>query len=74
MDFLNQLATKNGLLGLLLAISLLAIWFLLKLLLNEKDKRLEDAKAVTTGITTPMAYIKDSLDLIQSKIKISKGE
>lgn len=73
MDLLNKLSDQ-GILGLLLAISLLANWLLLKLLLNEKDKRIDDAKAVTIGITTPLAFIKDSLGLIQEKVKVSKGE
>lgn len=74
MDALITQLGSQGPFALLLAISLTMNFFLLRMLLNEKDKRINDAKEVTVGITSPMAYIKDSLDLIQSKIKISKGE
>lgn len=75
MDSLvTSLGHDYGILGLLLAISLSLNFWLLKMLLTEKDKRIESAESVVTGLTTPIAYIKDSLALIQEKIRVSKGE
>lgn len=71
---ITSLGQNYGILGLLLAISLSLNFWLLKMLLTEKDKRIEAAESVTTGLTTPIAYIKDSLALIQEKIRVSKGE
>lgn len=64
--------SRQGLLGLLLAISLTCIFILLRLLLAEKDKRIADANAVKDNISSPLLYMKDSLDLLQRKIEISK--
>lgn len=72
MDYLNSIA-KEGVLGLLLAGALLMCWLLFKLLLNEKDKRIEDALKSKNDIIEPIGYIKDSLSLIKDKILISKG-
>lgn len=71
---LTNLGQNYGIVGLVLAISLSLNFWLLKMLLTEKDKRIQAAESVTTGLTTPIAYIKDSLELIQQKIRISKGE
>lgn len=72
MDLLTTLSNQGGLLGTLLAISLLANWWLLKSLLGEKDKRIVGAEKVRDDLSTPIAYIRDSLDLIQQKIRVSK--
>ena len=48
-------------------------WLLFKLLLNEKDKRIEDALKSKNDIIEPIGYIKDSLNLIKDKILVSKG-
>lgn len=71
MEFINSLAGQ-GILGLLLAISLTIIGILGKMLLYEKDKRIDDALKVRDEIITPLNHIKDSLSLIDSKITISK--
>jgi hypothetical protein len=68
---LGELA-KQGLLGLLLAMSLTLNGILAKLLLSEKDKRIASAEKVRDDIATPLTYIKDSLGLIQEKVQIAK--
>lgn len=72
MDFLSQLA-QQGLLGLLLALSLFANFLLLKMILAEKDKQIEAAHKVQNEIAAPLANIKDSIDLLQQKVRISKA-
>lgn len=71
MDFLPELA-KNGLLALLLAISMSLNFFLGKLLLYEKDKRIAEAEKVRDELVRPMGFIKESLELIEKKVEISK--
>ena len=73
MDTLDVLRTQ-GVLGTLLAGSLIIIGVLFKLLLYEKDKRIEDALKSKTDIIEPISYIKDSLNLIKDKILVSKGK
>lgn len=70
---LNNLGS-NGPVWSLVAILLGLIWVLIKLLLAEKDKRIQDAKDNRDSLAQPLSYIRDSLDLIQKKIRISKGE
>lgn len=72
MEYLPSLA-KEGVLGLLLAGALVIIGILFKLLLYEKDKRIEDALKSKNDIIEPIGYIKDSLSIIKDKILVSKG-
>lgn len=75
MDILFQsLVSQGGLLGSLLVIALLALVYVFKLLLGEKDKRIQDATQVRDTIARPMAEIRESLEFIERKIKVSKGE
>lgn len=70
---LNSLGS-NGPSWALNGIFIMLIWTLIKLLLGEKDKRIADATKNRDDLAEPMKYIRDSLDLIQQKIRISKGE
>lgn len=72
MDYVGGIA-KEGILGLLLAAALVVIGILFKLLLYEKDKRIEDALKTKQDVIEPLGNIKDSLTLIKEKILISKG-
>ena len=69
---LESLSTEYGLLGLLLAGSIILVGILFRLLIAEKDKRIEDARKVNEEIATPLMFIKDSLALIDQKVRISK--
>lgn len=71
MDLLNKLA-GDGVLGLLLAISVLGNIALGKLLLAEKDKRIVGAEKTRDDLIAPIGLIKDSLEIIREKIQISK--
>lgn len=70
-ELFDALANNYGLLGLLLTISLTANGLLFKLLLDEKDKRISDAQNILNGIATSLTFIKDSLELIDQKIRVS---
>lgn len=72
MDFLHTLSDQGGLLGTLLAISLITIFWLLKMLLAEKDKRIEEAIKTRDNLVEPIGFIKDSLSIIKDKVQISK--
>ena len=63
LPFLGQLATQ-GLLGLLLALSLFANWYFIKTIQNLNDKRVEDAKELTTKILDPLSTIKTNGELM----------
>lgn len=71
-NLLGQLGNQGGILGIMLALTITALFTVVKLLLTEKDKRIEDAKQVQDSIASPLIHIKDSLDLIQQKVRISK--
>lgn len=72
MEFLGELA-KNGVLGVLLAISLSLNFMLGRLLLYEKDKRIEDAVKNRDDLATPIKNLQQAVELQTSKIQISKG-
>ena len=69
---LNDLSKQDGVVGIILALTLIALFTVVRMLLIEKDKRIEDAKQVRDTIASPLEHIKDSLDLIQQKVTISK--
>lgn len=62
-SLLSDLA-RQGLMGLLLAITLTVAFVLGRLLLIEKDKRIEDANRVTDNIVGPLNNIKDNLQAL----------
>lgn len=72
MDALISLLSNQGPFALLLAISLTMNFFLLKMLLNEKDKRIQEAKAVTDNIAMPLKLMQQSIDLQTAKIEEAK--
>jgi hypothetical protein len=65
LPFLGQLATQ-GLLGLLLALSLFANWYFIKTIQTLNDKRVEDAKEITSKILDPLNTIKSNSELLIS--------
>jgi len=60
---IKELATQ-GVLGILLGISLFFNWFLLQRLLDSQEKRIEDAKQITTKILEPLDTIKANGELL----------
>jgi hypothetical protein len=69
MNLLDQLANNNGLLGLLLALSIVAIVFLYKRNYDLQDKRIEDAKENRDAIIEPLKGIQRSLDYLTKEGK-----
>lgn len=72
MDYLGGIA-KEGVLGLLLAGSLVINGVLFKLLIYEKDKRIQAAEKVRDELASPLSSIDKSLALINDKVRASKG-
>lgn len=71
-DLINAIGSDYGLIGLFLAVSLTMNGILFKLLLVEKDKRIEDAQNILNGVATSLTFIKDSLQLIDDKIRVAR--
>lgn len=71
MELLTKLA-ENGVLSVILALSLWGNYYLAKILLAEKDKRIEGAEKVRDDIATPLSNLQKSTDLIYEKIVVSK--
>lgn len=64
---LSQLA-ESGILGILLVVSFVAIYRLFKIILLEKDKRIEDAQKTRESISAPLEAMQKSVDLLSSRI------
>lgn len=64
----------NGPAWTLVAILLALCWLLIRMLLAEKDKRIEDAVKNRDELAAPMKSIGESLERVEKKIRIAKGE
>jgi hypothetical protein len=65
LPFLGELA-KYGLLGILLAVSIFANWYFIQAIQKLNDKRVEDAKEITTKILEPLETVKKNSELLIS--------
>lgn len=63
LPFLGQIATQ-GLLGILLALSLFINWYFIKTIQSLNDKRVEDAKELSSKILDPLNTIKSNGELL----------
>ncbi len=63
LPFLNQLAS-NGLLGVMLAISLFVNWYFFKIIQKQNDKMVENAKEITDKLLEPIDQIKRNGELL----------
>jgi hypothetical protein len=63
---------KQGLLGVLLVIFIVGFIAVSKLLLAEKDKRIDDATKTRDSIAEPMRQMNESLARMEGKIIVSK--
>lgn len=70
MDY-SELA-KQGLLGVMLALSLTVNYRLGKMLLDEKDKRITGAEKLRDDIALRDKYIQEALALTTGKIEAAK--
>jgi hypothetical protein len=73
-DSLTQGLSGNGPAWSLVAILLSLVWFLIKMLLAEKDKRIEDATKNRDDLVTPIKNQGEALSRIEQKIRVAKGE
>ena len=62
---IGQIATQ-GVLGLLLAISLLANWYFIKTVQSVNEKRVQDAQDITDKLLEPINIIRSNSDLLIS--------
>jgi dihydrodipicolinate synthase/N-acetylneuraminate lyase len=65
LPFLGELA-KYGLLGILLGLSIFANWYFIQAIQKLNDKRIEDAKEITTKILEPLDTVKKNSELLIS--------
>lgn len=70
MDF-SEIA-KQGLLGVMLALSLTVNYRLGKMLLDEKDKRIAGAEKLRDDIALRDKYIQEAMALTTGKIEAAK--
>jgi hypothetical protein len=63
---------KQGLLGIILVLVILGFIAVSKLLLAEKDKRIDDAAKTRDSIAEPLREMNESLARMESKIIVSK--
>lgn len=72
IQFIKQLS-EQGILALLLSISIVANWYFVRGWLSEKDKRTSDARLVSDKIIEPLDNLKKTLDnmnvLLQAILK-----
>lgn len=64
-SLLGSLATQ-GVLGILLVLSLFANWYFIQSIQKLNDKRVEDAKEITSKLTEPLNVIKTNGELLTS--------
>lgn len=74
VETLTQGLTGDGPTWTLIAILISVIWILIKMLLAEKDKRIEDATKIREDIVGPIKNIGEATSRIESKIRVAKGE
>ena len=72
-ELLNALSEQGGLLGTLLALSIMGNVALCVLLLREKDKRIASAEKVGDNLTAPIQSIDSSLKLLNEKVTNVQG-
>jgi hypothetical protein len=63
---------KQGLLGVLLVIFIVGFIAVSKLLLAEKDKRIDDAVKTRDNLAEPMRQLNESVARMEAKIIVAK--
>lgn len=63
---------KQGLLGVILVLMIFGFIAVSKLLLAEKDKRIDDAAKTRDNIAQPLKEMNESLARMEAKIIVSK--
>lgn len=70
---LNSLSAQGGLLGTLLALAIVIIGLLGRLLLREKDKRIEDANKYRDDLVEPINKQGKAFEELSRQIEIRNG-
>jgi|GEM_PF-4944575 len=73
MDELFKSLGANGPAWTLVAILIGLCWTLIKMLLTEKDKRIDDANRYQTDLVKPLNDVGKTLERIEDKTLIAKG-
>lgn len=63
LPFIGQVATQ-GVLGLMLAVSMFANWYFVKKIQDVNDKRVSDAQDFTNKLLEPINAIKNNSELL----------
>lgn len=63
LPFIGQIATQ-GVLGVLLAISIFANWYFVKTIQAVNDKRIDDAKELSNKLLDPINAVKQNSELL----------
>lgn len=71
--FLSSLSAQGGLLGTLLALSIIIAGIALRLLLREKDKRIEDATKYRTDLVEPIEKQGRAFEELARQIRMGKN-
>lgn len=69
---LNSLG-NNGPAWTLVAVLILLAWTLIKMLLTEKDKRIDDANKYQNDLVKPIGELGKTLERIEEKTLVAKG-
>lgn len=69
ITILNKLA-EQGVVAIILAISITANWFFIKGWLAEKDKRTEDAQKVSDKIIEPLDNLQKTIDNMNTLLQV----
>lgn len=74
----SEALLNYGVLGILTAILLWVVYTLFKMLMAEKEKRLEEAKAITTEIMGPIKQLQQTgetqITLLRQVLEKAKGQ
>lgn len=73
MDSLLTSIGAGGPVWALVALLVFLCWTLIKMLLTEKDKRIDDATKTQNEIVKPIGDISKTLERIEEKTLIAKG-
>jgi hypothetical protein len=74
VESLTQGLAGNGPAWTLVAILIALSWTLIKLLLAEKDKRIQDAKDNQNNLVAPVNKMSEAIERLEQKVRVAKGE
>jgi len=72
MNYMEKLA-ESGMLGVLLVISLTAVYFLYREIQRVQDERIKDLKEARDSISEPLDAVKRTVELVLDRISSNKN-